>query len=49
MVDAAVTYPMYCNSSGEVIKDFAKRGSIGLFDMVELKIAKNPIMLIIMK
>lgn len=48
-VDAAITYPINCISNSDVIKDSAKRGKIGLLDIVELKIAKNPIKLIIKK
>lgn len=46
MVEAEITYPIYCKSVGFVINDSAKRGKIGLLDMVELKMAKNPNMLI---
>jgi hypothetical protein len=40
---------MNWTSWGEVIKDIAKSGKIGLFDIVELKRAINPRILIIKK
>jgi len=49
MVEAAIIYPINCLSNSYVIKDSAKLGKIGLLDIVELKIAKNPIKLMIRK
>jgi hypothetical protein len=48
-VEAAITKPINCISNSEVINDSAKRGKIGLLDIVELNNAKNPIKLTIKK
>jgi len=46
IVEADITYPIYCKSEGLTINDSANSGNIGLLDIVELKMAKKPKMLI---
>jgi hypothetical protein len=48
-VEAAITNPRNCSSKFDVINESAKRGKIGLLDIVELNKAKNPMRLTAIK